>query len=96
MTTAVTAPVHRRTDEQLSLIGVSVAVFVWGFGPLLVRGVHASAAAIVCVRLMLAQPFMIAMAYLTGGRLSWDVMKRTCVPGLLFGTSMAAGPPSGS
>ena len=80
----------RRDDDQRALIAVSIAVFTWGFGPLCVRGINASAGAIVFWRFLIAQPVMITAAYLTGGRLSWPLLKRTALPGLLFAGSLAA------
>lgn len=81
---------HRDADSQRALGAASVAVFVWGFGPLLVRGVDASAGAITFWRFALAQPIMIGTAYLLGGGLSWRVIRRAVVPGLLFSVSMLA------
>jgi len=68
-----------------------VAVFAWGFGPLLVREISASAPTIVFWRLWLATPVMICAAYFTGGRLSWPLMKIVFLPGVLFATSMIVG-----
>jgi len=77
-------------EDQRPLAAAGFAVFIWGFGPLLVRGVDASAGAIVFWRFLLAQPIMIGGAYLTGGRLSWPILRRAVVPGALFAVSMAA------
>lgn len=84
---AATAP---RTDAQKAIWAVTLAVFTWGFGPLFVRGIHASAGAIVFWRFLFAQPVMIGFAYLNGGRLSWSLLKRAAIPGALFAGSMAA------
>lgn len=74
--------------EHLAVTAGAVAVVAWGFGPLFVRGVDASAATIVFWRLWMAAPVMVAAARLTGGRVSWPLLKTVFVPGLLFGTSM--------
>lgn len=63
-------------------------MFAWGFGPLFVRGVDASAPTIVFWRLWMAAPVMVAAARVTGGRVSWPLLKTVFVPGLLFGASM--------
>jgi drug/metabolite transporter (DMT)-like permease len=84
-------PVNGAADDQRALAAASFAVFVWGFGPLLVRGVDASAGAIVFWRFLLAQPIMIGAAYLAGGRLSWPLIRRVLVPSVLFAGSMGAG-----
>lgn len=81
---------HRDAHSQRALGAASIAVFVWGFGPLLVRGVDASAGAITFWRFALAQPVMIGAAYILGGGLSWRVIRRAVLPGLLFSVSMLA------
>jgi drug/metabolite transporter (DMT)-like permease len=77
--------------EHLAISVGAIAVFAWGFGPLLVRGIDASAPTIVFWRLWLATPVMVAVAYLSGGRLSRPLLKIVFVPGVLFGTSMIVG-----
>jgi drug/metabolite transporter (DMT)-like permease len=77
--------------EHLAISVGAIAVFAWGFGPLLVRGIDASAPTIVFWRLWLATPVMVAAAYLSGGRLSLPLLKIVFVPGVLFGTSMIVG-----
>jgi drug/metabolite transporter (DMT)-like permease len=88
---ALAGPIARRSDEENAVLAASVAVLVWGVGPLLVRGVETSSASVIFWRLVLAQPVMIGFAYLTGGRLSWPILKVAFWPGVLFGTSLAAG-----
>jgi len=83
-----------RTAEGRARLAISiaaVAVFAWGFGPLLVRGVDASAPTIVFWRLWIAAPVMVFAAYMTGGRLSLHLLKVVFVPGVLFGVSMLVG-----
>ncbi len=77
--------------EHLAITIGAVAVVAWGFGPLLVRGIDASAPTIVFWRLWLATPVMVAAAYLSGGRLSLPLLKTVLVPGVLFGVSMMVG-----
>jgi len=77
--------------ERLAISVGAIAVFAWGFGPLLVRGIDASAATIVFWRLWLATPVMVGAAYLSGGRVSLPLLKTVFVPGVLFGTSMIVG-----
>ena len=68
-----------------------VAVFAWGFGPLMVRGIDASAGTIVFWRLWMAMPVMLTAAYFTGGRISVPLLKAVFVPGVLFGISTLVG-----
>lgn len=83
-----------RTAEGRARLAISIAaiaVFAWGFGPLLVRGVDASAGTIVFWRLWLAMPVMFTAAYATGGRVSVPLLKAVFVPGVLFGISTLVG-----
>lgn len=83
-----------RTAEGRARLAISiaaVAVFAWGFGPLLVRGIDASAPTIVFWRLWIAAPVMVFAAYMTGGRVSLPLLKAVFVPGVLFGVSMLVG-----
>jgi hypothetical protein len=77
-----------RTAEGRASLAVSIAaiaVFAWGFGPLLVRGIDASAPTIVFWRLWISAPLMLVAAYFTGGRVSMALLKSVFVPGVLFG-----------
>jgi drug/metabolite transporter (DMT)-like permease len=76
--------------SHLPLIAASIAVTAWGFGPLLVRGIDANSAMIVFWRVLLALPVSIAVAYATGGRLSWRLMRQAAVPGVCFAVSIVA------
>ncbi|CAB4881649.1 unannotated protein [freshwater metagenome] len=87
MTTAVEA---NAATSDLPLIAGSLAVMAWGFGPLIVRGIGASTASIVVFRLGSAVPVMIAVAYLTGGRVTASVVRQALLPGALFAGSMMA------
>lgn len=83
-----------RTSEGRARLAISiaaVAVFAWGFGPLLVRGIDASAGTIVFWRLWIAMPVMLSAAYFTGGRVSLPLLKAVFVPGVLFGISTLVG-----
>lgn len=83
-----------RSPEGRARLAISIgaiAVFAWGFGPLLVRGIDASAPTIVFWRLWMATPVMVCAAYFTGGRVSIPLLKIVFVPGVLFGVSMMVG-----
>jgi len=82
-------PTHRRA--QLPLLAVVAAVIAWGFGPLLVRSIDASAATIVLWRVLLALPIAVGVAYATGGRLSWGLMRAAFLTGVCFAVSIVAG-----
>jgi drug/metabolite transporter (DMT)-like permease len=76
--------------RHLPLIAASIAVFAFGFGPLFVRGIDASSAMIVFWRVLLAIPVSVAVAYATGGRLSWRLMRQTAMIGICFAISVIA------
>ena len=78
----------QRRRSQLPLIAVCTAVFVWSFGPLIVRASTVSSLSFSFWRLWLAVPVMWAAAYALGGRPTWKVFRRALVPGLAFGGSM--------
>lgn len=87
----MTAAVQTRVPSRdVPLIAGSLAVVAWGFGPLIVRGISASAPSIIVFRLGFAIPVMIAVAYLTGGRITMTVMRQALGPGMLFAFSMMA------
>jgi drug/metabolite transporter (DMT)-like permease len=83
-----------KTSEGRARLAISiaaVAVFAWGFGPLMVRGIDASAGTIVFWRLWMAMPVMLTAAYFTGGRVSLPLLKAVFVPGVIFGVSTLVG-----
>ena len=83
-----------KTSEGRARLAISiaaVAVFAWGFGPLMVRGIDASAGTIVFWRLWIAMPVMLTAAYFTGGRVSIPLLKAVFVPGVIFGVSTLVG-----
>ncbi|MGZ4680077.1 MAG: DMT family transporter [Ilumatobacteraceae bacterium] len=73
--------------QNLAIPMGAIAVCAWGFGPLFVRGVDASATTIVFWRLWMAAPVMVTVARLTGGRVTLPLLKTVFVPGVLFGIS---------
>lgn len=90
MTTAVVAP-RQRTTAESGLIAGSIAVFVWGLGPLFVRAMGVSAPTVVVFRFLLGTPAIVGVSYLLGGRFSKHLFKRALLPGALFGVSLMVG-----
>jgi drug/metabolite transporter (DMT)-like permease len=76
---------------HLPILAVVVAVLAWGAGPLLVRSIDAGAPAIIFWRVLFALPIAVATAYLTGGRMSWDLLRRAAPTGVCFALSIVAG-----
>ena len=63
---------HRRSG--LPLLAVALAVFAWGFGPLFVKGIDASAPTIVFWRVLIGTVIAVAFAYLMGGRITMRML----------------------
>ena len=76
-------------STKLPLIAAFVSMTSWGAGPLIIRGISASTSTITVMRLALSVPVMMWWARRTGGRLDWQVMKATALPGVFFFSSMA-------
>ena len=80
---------QRRDD--IHVIAAIVAVTAWGVGPIFNKAVSVGTPSIVFYRMLLGVPMMVAMAYLTGGGLTRDLMRRTALPGVLFAFSFLSG-----
>jgi drug/metabolite transporter (DMT)-like permease len=68
-----------------------LAVFAWGVGPLIVRGLGVDVFAFTLYRMAVAIPVMWLAARLAGERVDAAVMRVCVVPGVLFGGSMLVG-----
>jgi len=86
-----TARSNFRQREDIHIIAAITAVFAWGIGPIFNKTMTVDPSAIVFYRILIGAPLMTAMAYLNGGSLSIDLMKRTALPGVLFALSMITG-----
>lgn len=86
-----TARNNFRQREDIHIIAAITAVFAWGIGPIFNKTMTVDPSAIVFYRILIGAPLMTAMAYLNGGSLSIDLMKRTALPGVLFALSMITG-----
>ena len=76
--------------SQIPLLAAVVAIIAWSAGPLFVRGIDAEVSTIVLWRVLMALPFAIGVAYLTGGRLSWSLLWRATPTGACFALSIIA------
>ena len=81
----------RSRSATLPLLAAATAVFAWGFGPLFVRGIDAPVPTIVMLRVLLAVPIAIAVAYAAGGRLSWVLLRRAFPTAVCFALSVITG-----
>src|SRR3954451_21646697 len=80
---------HRRSS--LPLAAVSLAVFAWGFGPLFVKGIDASAPTIVLWRVTIGTAIAVPFAYLVGGRITPRVVAIAFPAGVCFALSFIFG-----
>jgi drug/metabolite transporter (DMT)-like permease len=78
-------------DVQLRYLAVCTAVFCWGVGPLLVRGISAPSGTIVLYRLWIAFPVMLVLARLVRTPLTKGVAWRAVPAGLMFAVSVLTG-----
>ena len=76
---------HRRSS--LPLFATALAVFAWGFGPLFVKGIDASAPTIVFWRVLIGTLIAVAFAYAMGGRITWRLLVVAFPAGVCFGLS---------
>jgi len=80
---------HKRAG--LPLLAVALAVFAWGFGPLFVKGIDAPVATIVFWRVLVAMPLAVTAAYLTGGHLDLQLLRRAFPTSVCFALSFMLG-----
>jgi probable blue pigment (indigoidine) exporter len=80
-----------RERQDIHIIAAAIAVFAWGTGPIMNKVMTVDTPAIVFYRTILGTPLMVAVAYLTGGGLSRELMRRTAIPGVLFALSFITG-----
>jgi drug/metabolite transporter (DMT)-like permease len=81
----------QREREQLALAAAVLAIVAWGFGPLFVRAVDAESSVIVLWRIVLALPVATGVAYLTGGRVTWSLVRRAYPTAVCFALSIVSG-----
>jgi drug/metabolite transporter (DMT)-like permease len=80
-----------RQRDDIHVIAAITAVAAWGIGPIFTKAMTVDTPAIVFYRMLIGAPMMIAMAYRTGGALTRDLMRKTALPGILFGLSFLSG-----
>ncbi len=76
---------------DLAIPAVILAVFAWGMGPLMVRGMGVSGYTVALYRMWFGAPAMLIANRLWGKPLTWVALKACVVPGLFFGSSMMMG-----
>jgi len=64
-------------------------VVAWGVGAVLIKFVHLPGLAVAFYRLWLGAAMWLGLLYLRGGRLRWDVLRRSTPGGVAFGLNVA-------
>ncbi len=80
-----------RKREDIHVIAAITAVVAWGVGPIFNKSMTVSASTIVFYRMAFGVPIMFTMAILNGGRITRELIRKTALPGVLFGLSMITG-----
>lgn len=80
-----------RSRDDIHVIAALTAITAWAIGPLFTKSMSVGVPSIVFYRITIGTPVMIAMSYRFGNGLSIPLLKKTALPGLLFGSSMLAG-----
>lgn len=80
-----------RGRQDIHILAAATAVFAWGTGPVMNKVMTVDTPAIVFYRTLMGTPLMIAVAYMTGGKVTRDLLKQTALPGVLFALSFVTG-----
>lgn len=91
MTFAQRSSTSLRQRDDIHVIAAITAVVAWGIGPIFNKAMTVDTPAIVFYRMLIGAPMMIVVAYRTGGALTRDLMRKTALPGVLFGLSFLSG-----
>src|SRR5689334_20055227 len=78
---ATLPPVRVAASEQrgsaMAGIALVAVIILWGLGPPVTKLVTAPALVAVTIRLWASVPILVALVYATGGRISWNLLRRT-------------------
>ena len=86
------APERRVTaDPSSSAAGLAMlaVVVIWGLGPPVTKLITAPPLVGVSVRFWVSVPLVWIATYVMGGRVTKEVLRRTWLPGALFGINLA-------
>ncbi|HEX5587284.1 MAG TPA: DMT family transporter [Acidimicrobiia bacterium] len=78
-------------ESGVGYVAVIAVTFLWGLGPLFVRGIDASPLTIAAWRNWLAVPIMLVVAYLAKAPLAWRWMKAALAGGVAFTLAQTLG-----
>jgi drug/metabolite transporter (DMT)-like permease len=90
VTTTTFSTAHGR-HPAAPLAAASVAVTIWGIGPLFVRAIGTTGLTVATYRLVLGIPIMFAILLAQGGTMTWRVMRAAAPAGVLFALDIGLG-----
>jgi drug/metabolite transporter (DMT)-like permease len=86
---ATAAPDERTVASHLPALAMVAIVLCWGMGPPMSKLISAPPLVTVLYRLWLSVPILLVANRVAGGKLSWALLRRTAIPGALFGANLA-------
>jgi drug/metabolite transporter (DMT)-like permease len=87
---AIGAPAKADTKPASSAgVVMALVVVIWGLGPPVTKLITAPPLVSVSVRFWISLPLIWVLAYATGRRVSWHVLRKTALAGALFGVNLA-------
>ena len=87
----VGAPAHALADPSPAFAGavMTAVIVIWGLGPPVTKLISAPALVGVSVRFWISIPIVWLVTYAMGGRITMAILRRTALPGALFGINLA-------
>jgi drug/metabolite transporter (DMT)-like permease len=79
----------RAVASRLPALAMVAIVLCWGMGPPMSKLISAPPLVTVLYRLWLSVPILLLANRIAGGRVTWSTLRRTAIPGALFGANLA-------
>lgn len=76
---------------QRPVAAIALATLLWGMGPVIVKDSHVSGITFGLYRMWVAIPIMWTVVRLTGGRITWPIVRLAIPGGVLFATDVTCG-----
>ena len=88
MTTADVETRASGADDRLPLLALGLVIVSWGAGPVITKLITAHPVAGVVIRFSLSVPLLFGLLAWRGERVDRELLRRTALPGLAFGTNL--------
>ena len=79
---------HAKPSDRIAGMAMAAVVVIWGLGPPITKLISAPPLVSVSVRFWISAPVVWAIAYASGRRVTWDVLRRTALAGVFFGVNL--------